>query len=201
MKEIKERMWEDFKPLYLKNGTISVVGYSEKTRIVYRDFEDFFFKDRHRYQTNEEKALERTEREERAEKSRFERAREITMAEYDGSQFFFNDVYYPTDEIDSFIDDCWCAGGADGLPKYVWAAKPEPVLKKRDAYQIYEDDLVDIGWVEIGWEDVKGVEELDAALAKFYQANEKFRVYYPDYSTAILIEDEVAEYLRDIDHD
>jgi hypothetical protein len=49
--------------------------------------------------------------------------------------------------------------------------------------------------------DVKGVEELDAALAKFWQANEKFRVFYPDYTTAILIEDEIAEYLRDIDHD
>jgi hypothetical protein len=31
--------------------------------------------------------------------------------------------------------------------------------------------------------------------------NEKLRMFYPDYSTAILIEDEVDEYLRDIDHD
>jgi hypothetical protein len=133
-------------------------------------------------QTTEDRAQERSEREEREEKARFEKAKKITMAEYDGSQFFYSD-YYPTD------------------PKYVWATKPEPVLKKRDTYGIFKNDLVDAGWVEICWEDVKGVEELDAALAKFCQANEKFRVFYPDYSTAILIEDEVAEYLRDIDHD
>jgi hypothetical protein len=167
---------------------------ASKSKEVYPDFECYCRLNYHRYQTTEDRAQERSEREEREEKARFEKAKKITMAEYDGSQFFYND-YYPTDELHSFIDDEWCAGGEAFIPRYVWAARPEKVLKKRDAYTVFENDIVDAGWVEICWEDVKGVEELDAALAKFCQANEKFRVFYPDYSTAISIEKEVDEYL------
>jgi hypothetical protein len=163
--------------------------------VVYRDFDHFCALDYRRYQTDEEIALELTEREERAEKARFERARKITMAKYDGNHFFFNDRYYPTDEINSFLDDEWNDGGTAFMPKYVWAARPELVFKERDAYGVFENDIIDTGCDEIVGGDVNGVEELDAALAKFYQANKSLRVYYPDYSTAVLIEKEVDEYL------
>jgi len=52
--EIKDRMREDWRLLYLENGEPVGIGYSVKTKMTYRTFEQFFRVEFIRYLTEKE---------------------------------------------------------------------------------------------------------------------------------------------------
>jgi hypothetical protein len=113
------------------------------------------------------------------ELDRFEKAKKIPASEYTGDMIYDGD-YYPEieDALDRYLE------GQE--PEYVWACKDVGV-PKASAESIYEH-LLENMWDEADVNDLCGVDELEAAVVAFNEANKAVHVYQPDYSTAILVE-------------
>jgi hypothetical protein len=112
------------------------------------------------------------------EKQRFEKAKKVKFEEYDGVMIFDGDDYHQTDEYFDHLE--YVEGEA---PEYVWATKACYLREFfiDDFYDKNEDFFED-------WQnDLKGVEELEAALKKFNDLNKDLKSYEVDYKTAILI--------------
>jgi hypothetical protein len=113
------------------------------------------------------------------EAERFEKAKKITEAEYAGDKVFVGDDYY--DSVEDAVD-----GYLEGQePEYVWACKDIGVPKATSEGIV--EHLLESMWDDADHNDLNGLEELDAAIEKFNEANKSVSVYTPDYSTAILV--------------
>ena len=104
------------------------------------------------------------------------------LTEWKGEQFFDGDNFQI--DLDMFFDEMWTLHGVqfEKWQKYVWATTEEPIIKGKDAEDVYRDDLdeLDSGY---DWE-ANGVKNLQEALDKFVKANEKNIAYHPDYKIA-----------------
>lgn len=124
-------------------------------------------------------------RDDAAEVQRFEKATKITEAEYKGEMVYLDDRY--SDCVEDAIDD-YLPGQE---PEYVWACKDQGV-PLANAESIYENVLENM-WEDADVSDLNGVDELEAAVKAFNEANRSITVFVPDYSTAILVEKRPVE--------
>jgi hypothetical protein len=121
-----------------------------------------------------------TERERRAEAKRFESATKITEAEYKGEHVYLDDEYY--DSVEDAIDE-YLVGQE---PEYVWACADHGI-RTVDVEDVLTDILENM-WEDADYTDLYGVDELEAALKAFNEANKSIQLWEPDYTTAILVE-------------
>ncbi len=132
----------------------------------------------------------------KTERSKFDKAKKVKWGEFkaDSEQFFDGEDYYQ--ELDDFFDSMIEAHGYqyDLWQDYLWPTKPEQIISKKDASDVYQSELGDIT-DEYDW-DVKGVEDLQIALDEFVSVNEKTIAYFPDYSTALVIGDQIEEFKK-----
>lgn len=113
------------------------------------------------------------------ELARFEKATKILASEYKGDMVSDGDNYFSEieDAVDRFLE------GQE--PEYLWACKDVGV-PKASTEGIYEH-LLENMWEEADVNDLCGVDELEAAMTAFNEANKAVHVYQVDYSTAILL--------------
>jgi hypothetical protein len=114
------------------------------------------------------------------EAQRFEKALKVQESEYASDMVSDGDNFYDSVEeaVDQYLE------GQE--PEYVWATKNVGVpLANSDG--IVESILENM-WEDADSSDLIGLEELDAAIAKFNEANKAIRVYQVDYGTAVLVE-------------
>lgn len=122
---------------------------------------------------------ERRSKDAAREAERFEKATKITESEYKGEMVYVDDRY--SDCIEDAIDN-YLPGQE---PEYVWACKDQAV-PFANAESIYEN-LLDNMWEDASVDDLNGIDELEAAVKAFNEANRSISVFVPDYSTAILV--------------
>ena len=119
-------------------------------------------------------------KEEAKENERFEEATKISESEYRGAHVYCGDSYYESVEeaVDQFLE------GQE--PEYVWACRDHgiPTVDIEEA----TCNIIDNMWDDAEVSDLNGVEELEAALATFNEANKSIQIWEPDYSTAILVQ-------------
>jgi hypothetical protein len=113
------------------------------------------------------------------ELERFEKAEKVAYADYKGRMLFDGDEYH--DGLEALEDHLYDTP----LPEYVWACKDVGVTKA-SSDSIVENMLENM-WEDADHNDLNGLEELDAAIVKFNEANDSISVWEPDYTTAILI--------------
>jgi hypothetical protein len=130
---------------------------------------------------NECQGKEWREKEAAKEAERFEKATKIKASDYAGEHVFCGDQYYDSvgDAVDQFLE------GQE--PEYVWACQ-DSHLPKVDLEDI-TCNLLDNMWDDADTSDLNGIEELEAALKAFNEANESVQMWEVDYSTAILVQD------------
>jgi hypothetical protein len=111
--------------------------------------------------------------------ARFEKAKKITDSEYTGDMISDGENFYSDleDALDRYLE------GQE--PEYLWACKDVGV-PKASAEGIY-DHLLENMWEDADVNDLCGIDELEAAIAAFNEANKEVHVYQVDYSTAILV--------------
>lgn len=83
----------------------------------------------------------------------------------------------------------------DKWDRYVWPTEEKPYIKEKEAWRVYEDDMDDLD-DQYDW-NVDGIERLQEALNEFVEENKRNTAYYPDYSTALLLDDEYANRIGD----
>ncbi len=122
------------------------------------------------------------EKERAKELERYRDARLITEAEYDGGMIYSGDRYY--DSVEDLIEHC--EAYETPIPVYVWACKNVglPLVDISDI----TDRLIEEGWEDMDESDLYGVDELNAAIDAFNEANRDVAVYQADYSTAIKLD-------------
>lgn len=200
--QIKERLKAEFVPLFHEDGKSARVGYSKKTKVIYKDI-DALIDDHYRddIKTEEERntlhklrLIEWSEQEAKREFERFEKAKKIKYSEWPGEQFYDGEDYHP--DIETFFEAVSETFGFDyeKYPKYVWATKKKPYITEKDAFGIYENDLEDLS-EECDW-PVEGVKDLQEALNEFVESNEDNVAYWPDYTIALLIDDQIKEWIK-----
>lgn len=110
---------------------------------------------------------------------RYEKATKIPASEWKGDKLYDGDQYY--DEIEDLLDRY------DEVqePEYVWACK-NVGLPRATSEGIIEH-MLDGMWDDADSGDLNGLEELDAAIAKFNEDNADVKVWEVDYSTAVLV--------------
>jgi len=120
------------------------------------------------------------EKERKREAERFEVATKIKAADYKGEHVYLGDKYYDSveDAIDEYLD------GQE--PEYVWACKDKQ-LPEVDLEDV-TCNLLDNMWEDAEVDDLNGIDELEAALKAFNEANKSIQLWEPDYSVAILVE-------------
>ena len=125
------------------------------------------------------------ERMAREEAERFEKAIKIHAADWKGDQVYWKDEYFSS--IEDLIESC-DSDLIDGtpLPTYVWAAVNQGVPKAD--LEDFLDRVVQGMWDDADYDDLNGVDELQAAVDAFNKANEGVAVYMVDFSTAILLD-------------
>lgn len=183
--------------LYKRDGTSAGIFYCSECRIVFKTKEEaenchgvrlcacgktierrFYSEcDDCRRKIENEKASTR-------ERDRFEKATKIAAAEYKGDKIFADDEYY--DEIEDYLD----AFEQSQEPEYVWACKNigVPLASTESLYE----NLLEGMWEDADVNDLNGIDELEAAVKAFNEANRAIRVYEPDYDVAILVENRSA---------
>lgn len=178
--------------LFKQDGTTAGIFYCSQCRIVHRDKEEAIWCHGERLCSCGKKITQgyfqrecsdcdyktRKSEENAKEVARFEKAAKIRASEYAGEMVYCADHYYESveDAIDQYIEG--------QHPEYVWACRDEGVRK------IDLDDatcnVVENMWEDAELSDLNGIEELETALNAFNEANAGIKVWYPDYSTAIL---------------
>jgi len=196
--QIKERIKGDFVPLYTKEGKQVDVGYNKTTKFVYKNIDQMVSMATH-YTEEEEKALRDARRRKwdadsaRKEKEQFDKAEKKKFSLWPGEQTNYGENFYH--EIEYFFDEMVEVHGYDydKWPKYVWATKPVPYITKKDAYDdVYRSDIEDN---DCEYElTVHGEKVLQMALDAFVDANKDNVLYWPDYSLALLIDDEIEAF-------
>ena len=176
--------------LFKQDGTTVGIFYCSVCRIVHRTKEEAEFchgericacdkkiETNYRHKCNACDIAESRSRAEKQEAERFEKAKKITEAEYTGDHVYCGDQYYESvdDAIDQYLE------GQE--PEYVWACHTHgiPTIDLEDC----TTNIIDNMWDDANYDDLNGVEELEAALAAFNKANESIQLWEPDYSTAI----------------
>jgi hypothetical protein len=121
----------------------------------------------------------------REEAERFEKAIKIHAADWKGDQVYWKDKYFSS--IEDLIESC-DSDLIDGapLPTYVWAAVNQGAPKAD--LEDFLDRVVQGMWDDADYDDLNGVDELQAAVDAFNKANEGVAVYMVDFSTAILLD-------------
>ncbi len=119
-------------------------------------------------------------RETELNEKRFKEAKKVEAWD-DGA--WLGDNYYHS--MDDLCDHLECEG--EEWPEYVWGAKPKTVIHEIDVADVFECQICDHGWEDMSVDDLKGVEELQAALNKFVEANAVVYSFLPDYKTAVLL--------------
>ena len=179
--------------LYKQDGTTAGIYYCSECRIVHRDKEqaDWCHGERvcacgkkitqgyFQKTCNDCQWAEVCEKGRLKEAERFEKARKITEDQYDGDMVYLDDKYYESvlDAIDEY--------DVGTEPEYVWACKDVGV--PRASSDSIVEHCLDNMWEDADSSDLNGLEELDAAIAAFNEANKGISVWYPDYTTAILV--------------
>jgi len=195
----RERIKDDFIPLYTKDGKQVDVGYNSRTKIVYKDIDQMTC-DPTLYTEDETEAIKdarwRKWQVESAKKEskKFDAAEKIKFSEWEGEQFSDGEDFFV--DISDFFDGIIEAHGFqyDEWPEYVWATKPKPYITKKDAFSVYENDIEEI---DTGYDpDVHGVKVLQMALDAFVDVNKENVLYWQDESLALLISDEIEEYRK-----
>lgn len=203
---LKERMKDQYEFLYNGEGEpVYARNYGneqkhlvrcKKTGNIYGGLTGFYVLGYRDHLTDSEQRYVNGCQSARIESSRFEKAKKVKYADYkfDG-QYYLYDRYYP--EWDYFIDEFIEEYGFnfDEWPKYIWPAPEKPYIKSKDAYRVYEDDMDRLS-DECEW-TVSGVKELQEALDIFVEVNEKHTACYPDYSVAVMIDDEIENYRKE----
>ena len=92
---------------------------------------------------------------------------------YDGNEYFNGLEELEGDYFDS------------ALPEYVWACKDIGVTQATTD-SLYENMLENM-WEDADVNDLNGVDELEAAVTAFNEANANISVWEPDYTIAVLI--------------
>jgi hypothetical protein len=126
------------------------------------------------------------DRQVKEEFERYTKAAKIKASEYTGPQVFFGDQYYQT--VEEAIDGC------DSPPEYVWAAK-NIGLRKATTEDLIERVLEE-AWEDADSSDLNGLDELQAAVDAFNEANSGIDVYMVDYNEAIVLDDSILEEWR-----
>lgn len=111
--------------------------------------------------------------------ARYNKAAKITASEYKGDMVYDSDRFY--ESIEEAID----AYDEGEEPEYVWACKDVGV--PRASSDGIVEQLLENMWEDADSGDINGLEELDAAIAAFNEANRSIHVYQPDYKTAIIV--------------
>lgn len=197
--QIKERIKSEFVPLFTKEGKAVDVGYNKTTKLVYKDVDQMVSIASH-HTEEEVKAISEARRRRfdkeaaKKEASAFEKAKKIKFSEFEGDQFYFGDNYQM--ELETVFDEMFDLYGSDYsmYPKYVWATKQIPYITSKDAFDVYESNMEDLD-SEYDW-TVHGVDVLQMALNAFVDVNKTNIAYWPDYSLALLIDDEIEEYRK-----
>ena len=117
---------------------------------------------------------------ERRERERFDKAEKLTT--WAGAVYEHGE-YYP--DLDTFLS---CV---DERPDYVWACIERPLVHAD------EDDITsrifDEAYEGFEPDDLKGLDELRAAIKVFNEANAGLKLYHVDYTKAVLIPKLVEE--------
>lgn len=178
--------------LYKKDGTTAGIFYCSECRIVYKtkDEADNCHGDKmcpcgkkieRRYYAicNDCQSEKWNEESRLKEEAAFEKAKKIPASEYAGEMIFLDDKYHQSleDALDDYLE------GQE--PEYVWACKDIGV-PKASTESLYEN-LLENMWEDADVYDLNGVDELEAAVTAFNEANKSISVWEPDYSLALLI--------------
>jgi hypothetical protein len=120
----------------------------------------------------------------RRDAARFEKAAKLT--EWDG---WVTDGDHYWDSVGTYLDE---RENEDWEHTYLWVATPHQIIPHLDASDITEHWITDRGWEECDLDAFDGVEELQAALDHFVEANQKVVSYSPDYTRAVLLDSYLA---------
>ena len=118
------------------------------------------------------------------EAARFEAAAKVPESEYKDAQVFdecSGDYFNSFDELREHYE-----ADGDPLPAYAWACRDIGV-READIGMIIEP-ILDEMWEDADVDDLYGVDELDAAVSAFNEANKGVHVWEPDYTRAIILE-------------
>ena len=197
--QIKERIKGEFIPLFTKEGKAVDVGYNKTTKLVYKDVDQMVSIASH-HTEEETKAISEARHKRfeieaaKKEAATFQKAEKKKFAEWKGEMIFYGEDHYG--ELCDLLESMFELYGVnfDLYPEYVWATKPEAYITKKDAFEVYERDLEDkTDECDL---PVEGVEDLQKALDEFYECNKENILHWPDYSLALLIDDEIEEYRK-----
>ncbi len=203
--ELKKRMDDQAEFLFLEDGTPAMtfnMGREEvhlmrckKTGNLYGGINGFYTNGYRSHLTKEEDSLVRDIQARKSETARFDKAENINYADCKGEQFYFGDDYYidVCDLLDSLSGDI--GFNPDDYPSYVWSTEEKPIIGTKDAHNVYESDLEQLPDDYDDWR-AKGADELQEALDLFVEENSGGTLFYPNYSKALLIGDQVKEYLE-----
>jgi hypothetical protein len=201
---LKERMKDSYDFLYFGNGdpvyTRNLAREKKnllrcrKTGDIYAGIIGFLTLGWRNYLSKEELKEVRNIQSFQIEKSRFEKAEKIKFSEWKGEQFYKGDNYYI--DLDMFFEEMFEDYGHnfEDWDRYVWPTIPKPYITEKEAWRVYENDIEGLG-EDFDW-PVHGIEELQYSLDEFVRMNKDNVAFYPDYSKALLIDDEIAEYKK-----
>jgi hypothetical protein len=185
--------------LYLADGRTAGIFYCSECRIVHKTegeaqachgvrlCECGAPCERYRSQCHECQSKQWLEESEKKEAERFAKASKIPANEYNGGWVFSEDHDRYFDSVEAlleYIED----DGEEGetAPEYVWACKDIGVPQAH--IDSIMENCLDGMWEDADGSDLNGVEELQAAVDAFNEANKSISVYQVDYKTAILID-------------
>ena len=120
------------------------------------------------------------------EAERFKKAQKVAERDYEGGYVYSGDTYYSS--IEALRD--W-HDADEAAPHYVWACKGVAIPKA--SIEDVIDNILDNMWEGSNPSDLSGVDELEAAIEAFNEANRDVAVYGLDYSIAILLDAASAE--------
>ena len=122
----------------------------------------------------------------REEEERFDKATKVLAKDWDGEQCYYEDHYFET--VDEFME--WAEDNfinESHYPDYIWNAENQGV-RKADIEDIITN-CVDSLWEDADESDLNGVDELQAAVDAFNEANKSVKCYMVDFSTAIILDE------------
>ena len=131
-----------------------------------------------RYQTICDQCQEA--KEVKCEQDRFNAAKKVHESEYTGSRIFYNDKFYS--DVESLLEQL----EDDGVepPSYAWACENVGIPKA--SLSDVTDRVVENMWEGASESDLNGLDELEAAINAFNDANKSVSMWEVDYSTAVL---------------